>query len=414
LASISSSRLASALLADCLAGRPCRLDLLFELTALAAGADPAASAAATRALFVNLVEPLCDRFEPSLCEVYASLFAEVIARCLPEFKAPELVARYRRIRRLRRCRADALRVYVLSRVTLGADVAITSVLLDAAKKRFPAAEICLVGPAKNWELFAADPRLRHAPLAYRRDASLLERLSAYCELAPALTRPGGIVIDPDSRITQLGLLPVCPEEAYYFFESRSYGGDGPEPLSVLAARWASEVFGVDDASPYVAPQPPAASGPAGISLSLGVGENPAKRLPDPFEPELVRLLLATGLPLLIDEGAGGEETDRVRRAIHGSGARPGQIETWRGAFAPFAARLARSRLYVGYDSAGQHVAAATSTPLVAIFAGFACQRGFQRWRPAGAAAVEVIRADRPDPAAVLERVRAALGRLLAR
>jgi hypothetical protein len=28
-------------------------------------------------------------------------------------------------------------VFVLSRVTLGADVAVTSVLLDAAKRRFP-------------------------------------------------------------------------------------------------------------------------------------------------------------------------------------------------------------------------------------------------------------------------------------
>ena len=29
------------------------------------------------------------------------------------------------------------RVYVLSRVTLGADVAVTSVMLDAAKRRYP-------------------------------------------------------------------------------------------------------------------------------------------------------------------------------------------------------------------------------------------------------------------------------------
>ncbi len=33
-----------------------------------------------------------------------------------------------------------------------------------------------------------------------------------------------LVIDPDSRLTQLGLLPVCPEERYRLFESRAYGG----------------------------------------------------------------------------------------------------------------------------------------------------------------------------------------------
>ena len=59
----------------------------------------------------------------------------------------------------RRARAA---IFVLSRVTLGADVAVTSVLLDAAKRRFPHAEIVFVGPRKNYELFAADPRIHHA------------------------------------------------------------------------------------------------------------------------------------------------------------------------------------------------------------------------------------------------------------
>ena len=59
-------------------------------------------------------------------------------------------------------------VFVLSRVTLGADVAVTSVVLDAAKQRFPNAAIWFAGPQKSWELFAADPRLRHLPIAYGR------------------------------------------------------------------------------------------------------------------------------------------------------------------------------------------------------------------------------------------------------
>ena len=72
-----------------------------------------------------------------------------------------------------------------------------------------------------------------------------------------------------------------------------------------------------------------------------------------------------------------------------------------GAFAPFAAQIARSRLYVGYDSAGGHIAAACGVPLISIFAGFASERMFQRWRPKGT----VIRGDRPD---ALAEVRAAI------
>ena len=33
-----------------------------------------------------------------------------------------------------------------------------------------------------------------------------------------------MVIDPDSRLTQLGLIPVCDDSRYFFFESRAFGG----------------------------------------------------------------------------------------------------------------------------------------------------------------------------------------------
>jgi ADP-heptose:LPS heptosyltransferase len=113
---------------------------------------------------------------------------------------------------------------------------------------------------------------------------------------------------------------------------------------------------------------------------------------------LLVLLAGTGLPLTIDQGAGGEEAARVQRAIAASGA---QVERWSGSFAGFASIIAGSQLYVGYDSAGQHVAAACGIPQIAIFAGFPCPRMFARWRPAG----QVIRVDDPHPEAVLKQVR---------
>ena len=74
-------------------------------------------------------------------------------------------------------RPSRKRVFVLSRITLGADVAVTSVILDAAKRRFPAREITLAGPRKNYELFAGDPRIGHAPIDYVR-GGLRERFAA--------------------------------------------------------------------------------------------------------------------------------------------------------------------------------------------------------------------------------------------
>jgi ADP-heptose:LPS heptosyltransferase len=355
------------------------------------------------ALFRIVVERLGDLFEPRLCLVYAELFSEVIAKRMPDLHAEHLAARYQRVRRsgaFDRDPASIRNVFVLSRVTLGADVAVTSVLLDAAKQRFGNATIWFIGPQKSWELFAGDARLKCLPIAYGRRGSLDDRLSILPELRSAVLEPSSIVIDPDSRLTQLGLLPICPEKDYYFFESRAYGGDSDEPLSRLASRWAAETFDGIEAHPYIRTGLDAKQ--FRTTISLGVGENPAKRLDDRFEEELLKL---APRPILIDKGAGGEEAERVERAVSKAGT---GIEVWNGSFAGFAEHIARSGLYIGYDSAGGHVAAACGVPLISIFAGYASERMFQRWRPSGPGPIHVLDAAHTDPRPLLSRVEALL------
>ncbi len=358
------------LLAICLSGGEWSPDLLGRAIAEDDG----------RALLSRVVEPLADRFDPKLCAVYDRLFRHVIERV-----APDLTPRLRSPS-ARGLPAKADRVYVLSRITLGADVAVTSVLLDAAKRRYPDAEIFLAGPRKNYELFEADPQIRHREVSYGRGGTLADRLRA----SAALWFDDGIVIDPDSRLTQLGLIRVCPEERYCFFESRAYGADGGDRLPDLAARWADD----PEARPYTAPLV-AAGPPADITVSLGVGENPAKRLNETFERDLLRLLSSTGAMVLVDKGGTAEERDRVERALL-SGMRAHE-----GAFAPFAAEIARSKLFVGYDSAAGHVASACGIALISVAKGFVSPRMAARWRPLGT----VIDGESPD---VLDQVRRAL------
>jgi ADP-heptose:LPS heptosyltransferase len=225
------------------------------------------------------------------------------------------------------------------------------------------------------------------------------------ELKALAAPPDTLVLDPDSRLTQLGLLPIGDEDRYHLFESRRYGGTSDLNLPALAAKWSHETLGVPNAVPYVAPvgQASGLSLAPYIAVSLGVGENPAKRLPDHFESELLALL-STRAPLVIDKGAGGEEAARVERAAALSGAR---ATFWEGSFAGFAQIIAGSSLYVGYDSAGQHVAAASGVPLISVFAGFPCLRMFHRWRPSGPRAT-VIRVGQPDHDDILAQVAQAL------
>jgi ADP-heptose:LPS heptosyltransferase len=360
----------------------------------------------SQALFRVLVEGLGDRFEPSLCDAYARLFSQAVAHVTREWEPASLVARYERVRRPRPVLYKPHTIFVLSRVTLGADVAVTSVLMAAAKRRFPHARVVFVGPAKNYEMFAGDPHIHHAPINYRR-GTLRERFAIWEELKAVVAAPDSIVIDPDSRLTQLGLLPICAEDRYHLFESRAYGYPGDGALSELAAAWAAETLGVTGARPFVSlgrRLHAAGNTPPSIAVSLGVGENHAKRVPDPFEEKLLALLASTGAAICVDTGDGGEESERVRRAVQNSGAK---CALWQGSFAGFASIIAGSRLYVGYDSAGQHVAAACGNPLICVFTGFPVPRMFDRWRPVGERA-HVIRLERPDGGDALRQVGDAL------
>ncbi len=406
MASTSEIELAQQIINDCLTYGtwPSRaLDALIE-RALDEEQEFVARSA-TRALFSIVIERLGDLFEPSLCEVYAKLFSHVISRALPEYRADDLLLRYRRVRQVRRFPGgEVQRVFVLSRVTLGADVAVTSVALTAAKERFPDAEICLVGPVKNAEMFAADSRIVPIAVTYGRGSLLRERLAAAAELRVAVDELGAIVIDPDSRLTQLGLIPICDDAHYFFFESRAFGGETDANLSELTAEWVREVFDITGAKPYAAPAPQPAV--ADITVSLGVGENADKRLGGDFEFSLLRSLLQQGRPVLLDRGAGGEEAARVNALVARLDSPP-LLHVHDGSYASFASHILQSKLYVGYDSAGQHVAAAGGIPLVSVFTGHVCPRMFARWRPTGANA-HVVAVEDGNRGTALERTLSAI------
>ncbi len=381
MASIPASELAQEVLDACLKDGTWPARALDDLIERALDEEDAfAARAATRALFTVIIEQLGDLFEPALCDVYARLFAYVISRALPDYGAPDLFLRYRRVRQIRRFAGGEVRkVFVLSRVTLGADVAVTSVALAAAKERFPEAEICFVGPEKNAELFAADDRITPIALPYGRSSLLRERLQVAAELLVAVAEPSSIVIDPDSRLTQLGLIPVGEDDSrYYFFESRAFGGELNISLPRLTAEWLREVFGVESARPYVAPAEQTKI--ADITVSFGVGDNEQKRVDGNFEFSVLSELLRKGRPVLLDCGAGGEEAQRVDELVQRLGA-PVHLHVHDGSYGSFASHIIQSSLYVGYDSAGQHVASAAGVPLVSIFKGYACQRMLSRWRP---------------------------------
>ena len=64
--------------------------------------------------------------------------------------------------------------------------------------------------------------------------------------------------------------------------------------------------------------------------------------------------------------------------------------TWEGDLSAFAGLMSVADLYIGYDSAGGHLAAALEVPVITVFAGAANRNMINRWTPWGRSKTCVI------------------------
>jgi ADP-heptose:LPS heptosyltransferase len=346
--------------------------------------------------FRGLIEPLADSFTAPDANIYLELMRAWIPAAEGPGVQPEIPAR-----------VDT--VYVLSRVTLGADIKIVSPILRAMRSRFPQARIVFITNRKSADLFENDGTIEFLEAAYPRTGSICDRVAFAEQLRDTLATPHRIVIDPDSRITQLGLIPVCEPERYFHFPSRTAGGESDASLSDLVSDWLNQSFDAAG-NAWIAPATVAIDCALPIAaVSLGVGENENKRLGLGFEAALIAAIAARFPTVYLDRGMGGAERQRVTEAAERSGA-IARIRFSEGSFAAFASIIARSQFYAGYDSAGQHAAASAGTPLVTVFAGAPSDRFRARWSPDSPTG-RVINADAATPDECLDRVRSYLDSL---
>jgi ADP-heptose:LPS heptosyltransferase len=242
-------------------------------------------------------------------------------------------------------------------------------------------------------------------------------------------------VDPDSRLSQLGVLPLIEPERYLFFASRSEGGfDRSLAMAELCNAWCDRVLGeAHFCHPRVWPLPStceraeeirgrlAASGAHKlVAVNFGVGDNPRKRVGRQLEERLLFTLLDDPKTLvLLDQGAGPHEARRARgllKAIAGRGypvaeaafgqepfpAMESGVIALKTSIGEVTALIAASDEYIGYDSAGQHIAAAAGTPCLTIFAGSNNSRFIRRWRATGPNACRIVHVDTLNPRAGLD------------
>lgn len=414
---------------------------------------PEIAAAGLKGLFPLLVERLSDAFNPDYCALYDQIFSQVIDfyrrhpagkqidRTLNRFglKTTEsILARKKklsdRMPSLPLRPEQYKKCLILSRVTLGAEVAVTSILIAKCLAMFLKAEVILIGDKKTADIFHNLARFRVVHCPYPAGGGLLERFDGWLQALAVIDRethqlPAAtyLVIDPDSRYSQLGLLPLVEnDQDYLFFQSRAFHDPEADKIGALTDCWLKQHWGGSDTMPFISLPAAAhhyaqklrdlllAPGHTMTAVSFGVGGNNQKRLGLAFELAMLKKLTALkDNTVLFFKGVGDAEIERSefllrelaespqKRIINISGndpeallplKGPADIIAWQGPLSAYCALLAASDVQIGYDSSSQHVAAACGVPTIDIFADKSTPMFIKRWSPFGSGPVRTVQA----------------------
>ena len=441
-----------------------------ELFDLATHIDESVAKSGIDATFKDIIEPLNDSFDAADRDVYYEIFSYVIQliRDLPEavhidktleafglFTQQDLLDRVRDLILPDKVgpahRNNVKKVFVLSRVTIGADVAVTSIIIERSKKLFPNARICFLANSKNYELFGGEENIKIIPMDYQRRGGLISRLESWLHALESINsetedmEPGEYaIIDSNSRVTQLGLLPLVKNDTgYYLFEPLAHADEEMRKLGEDVNEWLNKVFeGTIGDFTYPSLSIPARYNEAAkefyqklveykgfvVTVNFGVGGNDDKRVSDDFEFEVVLHLIEQGAKVILDEGFGEDEIERSERIMDllksrgkaimrvnedlscAAGSKPDLI-TYKGSIGQFAALISQSQFYVGYDSMGQHVAAALEIPELVIFNGYPSEKFSRKWHPYGHGKIKIIHAEGKAEEEILESTKNVLSML---
>ena len=415
-----------------------------HIDALADAADSADEeerSAGISALFAGLVEPLNDGFTPAGRAGYARWFTHLCWRigtrdprirerltALGVADEAALHVRYQAARHTPPIPPKtAARVVILSRVTIGADLLLTTVALQRLRSAYPLAELVVLGDGKLQALIGGFANVRVRPIAYGRRGPLRERLASWLALVDAVDAEApDLVFAPDSRLDQLGILPVIADATRYLLWENLIPDGQQISLARALDRFLAERLQqpttpceprtmLDAATDATRQRLVAAFGPAPIAaVKLDHGGNSAKALPRAAEILLLKQLRAKGWRVLLDRGFGASElassdallaeaswqavdiddsTQNLGQAVESL--TPGtlanvEVIRFHGSIGGWAAACAACGLAISYDSVGHHLAAGLGVPVITAFTGHFEGRFCVAWKPHGPGAVTLI------------------------
>lgn len=431
-----------------------------------------------RDFMMYFVEPLKDSFGKDEGEFYAGVFAELIvaaagksnkikewlAQIKIDSRAPEedLVERHIALLKQKSPLSNEQtkkirKVIILSRATIGADSLVSSLLVRRVIREFRNADVIFVDAAGIGNQLLSVPGLisvsqfidqmeEVVSLRWNRNGfSILEGLEYSVDLynyikiiTQGFQQYEYILLDPDSRLSQTGMMPLIHPGSHYFIDTSVTDSEKKEnnikSLGEICSSYLNHILGgYSDNYPRLEIRKNCFDDVRGIFKSLALtgktvvtvhfgAEPESKFLSLDFEKSLIlKLLELRVIPVLVRSPKESEE-EKIRYHVKEikaegrkvteltliggeykvDGAQAADIYTFKGDIGIFAALVKRSNLYIGYDSLGQHIAAASGTPTITVFAGHINQAFLKRWTPFGEGQITIIEIDRKQSDSCLD------------
>jgi ADP-heptose:LPS heptosyltransferase len=313
-------------------------------------------------------------------------------------------------------------------------------MVHRLRKSFPLATIVLIGPAHLAAMFPELDNIRARPFIYKNDGGLIDKMTSWPPLHKMIhaesrhDEPGSVLLfDPDTRMSQLGILPLLPDDSTCYFPSRLWQAKSGvhANLSILTNNWLNIILSESETeTPYLILHNEGhgynafcrklkAHGSFVIMINFGVGNDFRKKISGDFEEKLLfKLAQEPGNIIILDSGRGKIETQRVQyllkkakeQGINTATLDEDQITTadiklnngliiFKGSLDALGKMISAADCFIGYDSCGQHLAAATGSSAAIIFAGAPSRRFIEHWAPISDN-IETIEADSRHAATV--------------
>ena len=428
-----------------------------SLASLAFSGNRAVATEASRVVLSQIVQPLVDRFCQDACDCLAVFMAEAvhaprspIGSAIAELGYPTPEHLFERYRMLERGELekqvdsdDVEKAVLISRADLKGDIAATGPILSCAMRAFENADIEIVGPRTNCLLIGPSYRLERSVVSFSHNGTLGNQLRAWVRLrAKVASAIQGydsgrwLVVDPDSWMTQFGLLPVADDRYCRYFDSRSYAEQSTATMAVLASEWGNQWFfwGGFDALPFIVLGYGPENGSfclsresrgklAGVSFSVDGHEE--ARLGADFEDRLMELLRRRGYQTVFDTGREADDRTNALERIRAFGGSKShlkvasdasnnraQLLTCGNTIPNFSGWAKLASVYIGYDSAISHAVGSVGVPSLHLSVGAPNSTYRFRWTPTSYSEVVTIPADNSsDGPAVLNRIETELNRI---